>query len=170
MEDFIKIVVSLVVAIVYFLYQSSKNVAKQSARRGGTMPSQEQPVKPLTPTKVSFEQLLKELEEKIQQQLPEPPKEYSIEDRKKNRDERKPEARVSSKPFSYDDKYQSVKAEARPSMQKAAESVLGAPRIQTLPPATEAEPLTVHPVVAMLQNPETLRNAFVLSEIFHRKW
>jgi hypothetical protein len=171
MEDFGKIIVSIIAAIIYFIYSSNKNIKQQQTRRPGKMPSQEKPAKPQQPpTKVSFEELLKELEAKIQEQLPQPPAEESIEDRK-NRNKKNIEPVSLEKQFSYDDKYQQTKppvAAAKPSRltkPQAQPPATGSPKVNK-ETATEIQ----HPIAALLTDASQLRNAFVLSEIFNRKW
>ncbi|WP_250631023.1 hypothetical protein [Rhodoflexus caldus] len=171
MEDFGKIIVSIIAAIIYFIYSSNKNIKQQQTRRPGTMPSQEQPAKPQKPpTKVSFEELLKELETKIQEQLPQPPAEESIEDRK-NRNKKNIEPVSLEKQFSYDDKYQQTPppvATPKPNRLTKPQTpppAVGSPKVNK-EIATEVQ----HPIAALLTDANQLRNAFVLSEIFNRKW
>ncbi|WP_448519474.1 hypothetical protein [Rhodoflexus sp.] len=168
MEDIEKIILSIVAAVAYFIYQSLTGVKQQRVKRPGKTPNldhKEQPVAP--PAKVSFEELLKELEEKIQQQIPPPPVEETIEDRK-NRKKKKLEA-TSSVPFSYEDKYQ------QPDAQAEVERIrMRQPFIATKKPVEQAtvksQAVQQHPLTTILSDVEQLRSAFVLSEIFNRKW
>lgn len=171
MEDIGKIIVSIIAAIIYFIYSSNKNIKQQQTRRPGTMPSQEQPEKPQKPpAKVSFEELLKELETKIQEQLPQPPAEESIEDRK-NRNKKNVEPVLPEKQFSYQDKYQ----QTEPLVATKKPNCLTKP--QTPPPAAGSPKVNKeitaeiqHPIATLLTDANQLRSAFVLSEIFNRKW
>ncbi|MCS7019593.1 MAG: hypothetical protein RMJ87_11270 [Cytophagales bacterium] len=167
MEDFIKITISVVIAIIYFIYQSNKNVQRQQTRRPSKMPTLDRPKKTEEPVKVSFEQLLKELEEKIQTKLPPAMPEESIEERKKGYKYKK-EGKVSQppKPFSYDDKYQSNVASKNPAVSQASEAIHSSQA-----PVNKKDSLPDgHPIINMLRNPDNLQTAFLMSEIFPRKW
>jgi hypothetical protein len=169
MEDFGKIIISIIAAIIYFIYSSSKSVKQQQTRRPGQMPTQNQPAKPVTPpTKVSFEELLKELEAKIQEQMPEPPAEESIEDRK-NRNQKKNEPVSLETLSSYDDKYQ--QPDAIPPAGKQSRAIQSKYSTLDLPKLSkEASAEERHPISELLNDTNQIRNAFVISEIFNRKW
>lgn len=169
MEDFGKIIISIIAAIIYFIYSSNKNIKQQQTRRPGKMPAQNQPAKPVAPpTKVSFEELLKELETKIQQQMPQSVIEETIEDRK-NRNKKNAEPISLESQFSYDDKYQQPEKQVFPEKQnrlvKSKYSIADLPKLNKEPSEKER-----HPVSELLTNTNQIRNAFVLSEIFNRKW
>lgn len=169
MEDFGKVIISIIAAIIYFIYSSNKNIKQQQTRRPGKMPTQNQHAKPITPpTKVSFEELLKELETKIQEQLPQPPEEETIEDRK-NRNKKSAEPVSLESQFSYDDKYQ--QPEVLQFSAKQSRSVKPKSPALDLPKLSkEPSPKEKHPVSELLTDTNQIRNAFVLSEIFNRKW
>jgi len=170
MEDLVKIIISIVAAILYFIFSSNKSIKQQQTRRPGKMPEHNQPVKPVTPpAKVSFEELLKELESKVEKRLPQPSIEETIEDRK-YRNKKNVEAASLESPFSYDDKYQNL--QTTPSVGEQGHSVKPHSSTANLskPSKETATTSVINPLTELLTDKDKLRNAFVLSEIFNRKW
>ncbi|RAU83273.1 hypothetical protein [Pontibacter arcticus] len=169
MEDF-KIILYILAAVAYFVFNAFRKAFKTDATKENTLPDKPvvtaKPVtkeisKPAAP-KTSFEDILRELQPKME---------------KANEQERK----VTPRPVVYEQPtpvftYEQTKTEARSLETIPDERIKPRKRkstlqeIQTPAAYMQQQQKRLNPYRALLQNPNSAKQAFILSEIFNRKY
>jgi hypothetical protein len=190
MEDFVKTLLAIVGVVIYVWSLARKKPAAQQK----TPPSVGLPQLPEIKStkedkKVTFEELLREFEQSVAQSRPAAVPEESVQDRKKasaerrrlseaNREILKPNPdtlsrqpqRRGTEPTEPTSRYRSLELipttppRSFPTLDEQLRNKQG--RFDEYNNQTTEE----HPVLSLLKNPESARQAFVMSEIFNRKW
>ncbi|MCS6969105.1 MAG: hypothetical protein RMJ44_10740 [Cytophagales bacterium] len=153
--------------VLYFFLSTLLGAKKQQQRRPAKTPpvqKQQQKQEQQPVPQVSFEELLQELDQKIKNRTPLSSQEETIAQRKKYRET------TLERSFSWDDKYEEPQNQPPPSSSKSQlTSPVQSDGSGKFEPFQEKQP-EFHPVLKLFSNPEQVRNAFIVSEIFKRKW
>ncbi len=175
MAEAIKIIAVLIGLIIYYLVfvRIAGRARPSNVRKSSPLPDDAPPAP--KKRKKTFGDLLKEFDEMVQANLPR----LKVEDHRPLRQQRvrlvdvpqlpeemKMTSLIEPQPPSSEPAAPAVK----PPEAKSGEMRKSVYRLSNDSPPQPAGTLAIHPVTELMQHPDQLRTAFILSEILKRKW